>query len=311
MYKTLRGRGLAVLLPVMLLAVFALFTSQPQPALAQVATATPVPPSSTPVPAPSNTPAPPAATTTPAATVAPSPTQSHSGRVFISCIYYGPYDREFDLILEQGHGGAPTVNVTIDLVSGGQQNDQFTAYSKSYRGPYLTLSANATWPDQATGYASATCGYAIPTDTPLPTDTPNYNLTPTPTDTATPTRIPRDNFSPTPIGAASPTTPAGQVTPPATTPSPAPGTLTPGATPPLSQPSPTLPPSAPTASPKPKPLASPTAAVSSQTGYAGGPIPGLPNTGQPDNFTTWLIILMLISASLGYWLRRRSKQLNS
>jgi LPXTG-motif cell wall-anchored protein len=67
-----------------------------------------------------------------------------------------------------------------------------------------------------------------------------------------------------------------------------------------------LPPIAATVGSKSAPPPHPTATVSSETGSIHGSLPGLPNTGQPDNITTWLIILMLISASLGYWLRRQS-----
>ncbi len=244
----------------------------------------------------------------------PSPTQqSSSGQVFISCLYHGPYDREFDLVLEQGHGGAPTVDVTLSLVSGGTQSDQFIAYSKNYRGPYLSISANASWPDRATGYASATCGYAIPTDTPLPTDTPNYALTPTPTATATATHLPRPPApSPTPGSIASPTAPLpASPTLPSLPPTTTPMVTVPSPTPSLPLPPAILPP-APTpgrVSP-PQNTASPSVTPSSVTSGGGGSIPGLPRTGQPEDAMPWLLGMVGALVLVGYWLRRRNRQLS-
>lgn len=276
---------------------------------AQAATSTPVAPPNTP------TPAPPANTPTPAATVAPSPTSGGggSGQVFVSCRYYGPYDREFIIQLEQGHGGAPTVNITLELVTGGQQRDQFTAYTYSYRGPYLSLNADARWPDQATGYASATCGYAIPTDTPLPTNTPNYALTPSPTNTPTATIPPREPGPPPPATEVPPSTPSGPL--PTETATPPASLTTATATPaPVNSETPTLavplespPPQPPTPYPDaPPPTFTPLA--TSDTGAGGGAIPGLPRTGSSgvgDWLGLGLAVLGIIA--VGILLRRASR----
>ncbi len=240
-----------------------------------------------------------------AATSTPNPTatQSLNGQVFVSCRYYGPYDREFDLQLEQGHGGAPTVDVTLGLVTGGTQTDHFVAYSHQYRGPYLNISADAHWPDQASGYGGATCGYAIPTETPTSTSTPDYSLTPTATHLPREPQ-PTDTPAPPPV----PTSPATPILSLTDTPLPPTATLPPAtpiviATPPLE----TTPfPPAPTPAPLliTTPLSAPSATPMSNTGGHVGTIPGLPRTGQTNDMWLWLLGITIAALALGYTLRR-------
>lgn len=110
--------------------------------------------------------------------------QSETGAVSITCTYFSATDIAYSITLENRPGGAPTGNTTLTRVDGTTETDSFTGTSESYRGPYASVSVTATWPDGASGFASATCGQIIPaTSTPTVTNTPAPTSTPAPTAT--------------------------------------------------------------------------------------------------------------------------------
>ncbi|WP_025745817.1 hypothetical protein [Kallotenue papyrolyticum] len=135
--------------------------------------------------------------------------QQDQGRIIISCRFYSENDREFIVTLEERTGGPPSGTATLERVDGGQDNRSFTGTSLSFRGPYVSLSISATWPDGATGFASATCGQVRPsptaTATPGPTRTPRPTNTPGPTRTPGPTPTPRPTRTPGPTPTPRPT----------------------------------------------------------------------------------------------------------
>ncbi len=331
-------------------------------------TPTPIPPTLTPTvtntpgptntPRPTNTPTPtlgpgeptltPRPTNTPRPTVTPggptltpepaSPTPDTSINITIDCDYFSDTDRQFIVTLVPRAAGPPSGTAILALVGGGFETQTFTTNSVTYRGAYLGIRVNVSWPDGASATGGNTCGLQIPNPQIPPTVTPP--ATPT-TDVATATPPPASTpTSPPPPPPPAETTPTPETPPPAettpTSPPPRPpeeDTPTPETPPPAeTTPTPTLPvtdtpatavppPTAPpaTAVPPPPTTAPPPTSAPRPTNTAGGsvsddeagdqvqrPAALLPETAVSGARVLGGLGVALLAVALGAALRRRS-----
>ena len=161
-------------------------TNTPRPTNTPTPTLRPGEPTLT--PRPTNTPRPTVTPGGPTLTPEPaSPTPDTSINITIDCDYFSDTDRQFIVTLVPRAAGPPSGTAILALVAGGTETQTFTTNSVTYRGAYLAIRVNVSWPDGATATGGNSCGLQIPNPQIPPTVTPP--ATPT-TDVATATPPP-------------------------------------------------------------------------------------------------------------------------